>query len=231
MLDFARSLPKIRKQISRDIADGELSRGQVLACGVRMLDSGLFRIGSEQYAERNGSYGLATMREEHVSLNGTQITFDYPAKSGQKRVQSIIDPDVRAIVSALKRRRGGGPELLADFSAKDFRTWNATMLAAVALGHDGLEATTANARKRAISRAVKAVAFFLGNTPAVCRASYIDPRVFDRYLSGWTIGGAIAKIEDPADIARPSTRRTVEKAVLDLITEKHSPALEKVGVD
>ena len=256
MLDFARSLPKVRRKISREIEGDELSRERVLACAVRMLDSGFFRIGSEQYAEQNGSYGLATIRKEHVSLNGTEITFRYPAKSGQRGMQSIADSDVRAIVAALKRRRGGGPELLAyrngrrwrdigsdeindyiksiaggDFSAKDFRTWNATMLAAVALALDGYEATTANARKRAITRAVKTVAVFLGNTPAVCRASYIDPRVFDRYLSGWTIRGAIAKIDDPADIVRPSTRRVVEKAVLDLITEERSPALEKVSGD
>jgi DNA topoisomerase-1 len=256
MLDFAHALPKIRRKVSRDIDDGDLSRAQVLACAVRMLDSGFFRIGSEQYAEQNGSYGLATMRREHVSLNGATITFDYPGKSGQRRMQSIADEDVREIVAALKRRRAGGPELLAyrdgrrwrdigsdeineylkavaggDFSAKDFRTWNATMLAAVALALDGCDAASAAARKRAITKAVKAVAYFLGNTPAVCRASYIDPRVFDRYLSGWTIGVAISKIEDPADITCPSTRRVVEEAVLDLITEERSMALERVDGD
>jgi DNA topoisomerase-1 len=254
MLDFAQALPRMRKVVQRDIKKAELSRRQVLACATRMLDRGFFRIGSEDYADQNSSYGLATMRREHVSLNGTEITFDYPAKSGVRRVQSIADDDVRRIVEELKRRRGGSPELLAfkekgrwrdiasqdineyvkhatggDFSAKDFRTWNATMLAAVALALDGAEATTKTARKRAISSAVKGVAFFLGNTPAVCRTSYIDPRVFDRYLSGWTIGGAIAEVEDPSDIADPHARRVVEEAVLDLITEQPSPALEKVA--
>jgi DNA topoisomerase IB len=252
MLDFARALPRMRKRVARDIRDGELGRRRVLACALRMLDIGFFRIGSEDYAESNGSYGLATMRKEHVALNGEAISFDYVAKSGQRRLQSLADRDVRGIVASLKRRRGGGPELLAyrdggrwrdlgsadvneyvkevmgaDFSAKDFRTWNATMLAAVILALDGGEATTRTARKRAISQAVKGVAFFLGNTPAVCRASYIDPRVFDRYRSGWTIGAAIAALDDPADITKPSTRRVVEEAVLDLIEEKPSPALEK----
>ena len=253
MRDFARALPRARRRVARDIKKDDLGREQVLACSLRMLDCGLFRIGSEDYAEQNESFGLATMRKEHVTLNGTAITFDYPAKNGQRRVQSIVDAEVRRIVSELKRRRGGGPELLAyregrrwrdvgsaeineyvksatggDFSAKDFRTWNATMLAAVALAIDGAEGGSKTARRRAITRAVKAVSFFLGNTPAVSRTSYIDPRVFDRYLSGWTIGGAIAHVKDPTDIFRPRMRKAVEEAVLDLITDERSPALEKV---
>ncbi len=252
-LDFARALPRARRRVARDIKTEELGRKQVLACALRLLDCGFFRIGSEDYAEQNESFGLATIRKEHVWLNGTAITFDYPAKSGERRVQSIVDAKVRRIVSELKERRAGGPELLAyregrrwrdvgsaeindyvkaatggDFSAKDFRTWNATMLAAVALAIDGGDGGSKTARRRAITRAVKAVSFFLGNTPAVCRTSYIDPRVFDRYLSGWTIGGAIARIDDPADIFRPRTRKSVEEAVLDLIADERSPALEKI---
>ena len=253
MIEFANALPRMRRIVARDIRKGEMSRDQVLACAVRMLDRGFFRIGSEDYAEQNDSYGLATMRKEHVTVNGEEIEFDYPAKSGRRRVHSIADDDVRGIVSSLKRRRGGGDELLAyrnrgrwrdiasseineyvkattggDFSAKDFRTWNATVLAAVALALNGSEATSKTSRKRAISAAVKGVAHFLGNTPAVCRASYIDPRVFDRYLSGWTIGGAIAKVKDPANIVDPRPRRLVEEAVLDLITEQKPSQLGKV---
>ena len=253
MLDFARALPRARRRVARDIKKDDLGREQVLACSLRLLDCGFFRIGSEDYAEQNESYGLATMLKEHVTLNGTAITFDYPAKGGQRRVQSIVDAEVRRIVSELKQRRGGGSELLAyregrrwhdlgsaaindyvkvatggDFSAKDFRTWNATMLAAVALATDGGAGATKTARKRAITRAVKAVSFFLGNTPAVSRTSYIDPRVFDRYLSGWTIRGAIAGVDDPADIFRPRIRKRVEEAVLDLITDERSPVLEMI---
>ena len=254
MLDFARSLPRMRRVVARDLRKGGLSREQVLACSVRMLDCGFFRIGSEDYAEQNDSYGLATMLKSHVTVNGKALRFDYPAKSGQRRVQSIVDPDVTRIVTALKQRRGGSSELLAyrngrswcdvgsaeineyvkaatggDFSAKDFRTWNATMLAAVAVGASSEQGTSATSRKRVISAAVKGVAFFLGNTPAVCRASYIDPRVFDRYLSGWTIGPAVASLGNPGDIGHPSSRGRIERAVIDLIEDQRSPSVEKVA--
>jgi DNA topoisomerase IB len=195
-----------------------------------MLDCGLFRIGSESYAEQNESYGLATLKKEHVSLNGKSVEFEYPAKSGQKRTHEIADKDVKTIVTELKRRRGGGTELLAyrnngrwkdlgstdineyikesakgDFSAKDFRTWKATVLAAMSLAHSS-DADTKAKRERAVKEAVKEVAKYLGNTPAIARSSYIDPRVFDRYRSGWTIEGT-----------NMSSRRAIEKAVLDLL--------------
>ncbi len=105
-----------------------------------------------------------------------------------------------------------------DFSAKDFRTWNATVLAAVTLAVDGREATTKTARKRAVNRSVKAVAELLGNTPAVARRSYIDPRVFDRYQSGWTIHAALERIPE-LDVADDRVRTRVERAVVDLLVE------------
>ena len=158
------------------------------------------------------------------------------------------------MVAALKRRRAGGPELLAykdgrnwvdiksadindyireiagkDFTAKDFRTWNATVLAAVALAVS-TEANTKTARKRAISRAVKEVAHYLGNTPAVCRTSYVDPRVFDRYLSGWTIAGALDEIGEGAAYGELATQGAIEDAVRDLLEyRRSSEALEKVA--
>jgi DNA topoisomerase I len=146
-------------------------------------------------------------------------------------------------VELLKRRRGGGQELLAyksgarwsdvgsadineyvkaatggDFTAKDFRTWNATVLAAIALATAD-EASSRAARKRAIKEAIKGVSVFLGNTPAVARSSYIDPRVFDRYLSGWTISGPLAR-KGQSSNGLPSSRRSIEKAVIDLIAER-----------
>lgn len=254
MLDFARTLPRMRRVVARDLRKGDLSEEQVLACSIRLLDCGFFRIGTEDYAEQNESYGLATMLKSHVTVNGEGIRFEYPGKGRQRRVHSIADPEIRDIIATLKRRRAGGPELLAykngrrwvnvssadineylkaatggDFSAKDFRTWNATMLAAVAVAATAESGTSATSRKRVISSAVKGVAFFLGNTPAVCRASYIDPRVFDRYLSGWTIGGAVGRLDDPSDIGHPSFRRPVEEAVLELIEDERTPALEKVA--
>jgi DNA topoisomerase-1 len=244
MLDFARALPRMRRTVAADLRRDEVDRERVLACAVRLLDLGLFRIGSESYAEQNESFGLATIQKDHVRLNGKAIEFDYPAKSGIQRTQTIVDTDAKKIVELLKRRRGGGQELLAykngtrwsdvgsgdineyvkeatggDFSAKDFRTWNATVLAAIALATSDV-ASTKTARKRAIKEAIKGVALFLGNTPAVARSSYIDPRVFDRYLSGWTISGPLAKRGRSSLNDLPSSRRAIEKAVLDLINEQ-----------
>jgi DNA topoisomerase I len=244
MLHFARTLPRLRTVIRKDIASEELGRRQVLACALRLFDRGFFRIGSEDYAEQNDSYGLATILKSHVSIKPDSIRFDYTAKSGQRRIHEIDDPDVRRIVSRLKRRRGGGDELLAyrengswadltsadineyvkeatggDFSAKDFRTWNGTMLAAVALSIDAQRNGSARPTKRAVTQAVKVVAGFLGNTPAIARSSYIDPRVFDRYLSGWTITPALEEGDDAYGLERESTRRVIEEAVVDLITE------------
>ncbi|HEX8053077.1 MAG TPA: hypothetical protein VF517_08790 [Thermoleophilaceae bacterium] len=255
MIGFARALPGMRERVAHDLDSDWLSRPQVLACSVRLLDRGFFRVGGEDYAVENESYGLATIRKEHVRVGDGTITFDYPAKSGQRRVQSIVDDQVYEIVAALKRRRGGvGPELLAykqgtrwrdiksadinvyvkevtggDFSAKDFRTWNATVLASVALAVSGPAATMSKtARNRAKVRAVKEVAHYLGNTPAVCRASYIDPRVFDRFDSGLTIGGVLQEVADTNDL--DSLHGPVEEAVLDLIAEEESsPAIERVA--
>jgi DNA topoisomerase I len=255
MLDFARALPQLRRVIRKDLASEELGRRQVLACALRLLDRGFFRIGSEDYAEQNDSYGLATILKSHVSIAPTAVRFDYTAKSGQRRVQEIPDPDALRIVAKLKRRRGGSEELLAykerggwvdltsthindyvkeaiggDFSAKDFRTWNGTMIAAVALSIDAGKDGSVRPTKRAITAAVKTVADYLGNTPAVARASYIDPRVFDRYQSGWTITPALEEDEDAYGLEHESSRRVIEEAVLDLIEEpRESEAVEKVA--
>jgi DNA topoisomerase IB len=240
MVRFARSLPAMRKAVARDLHSEALSREQSLACAVRLLDKGFFRIGSEDYAVTNETYGLATMRKEHVTLDGDLLLFDYPAKHGKRQVRSVIDADVAEVVARLKRRRGGGEELLAykrgrawvdvksvdinhylkevtglSVSAKDFRTWNATVLAAVALAVSGLAHGSKTARKRAITRAIKEVAYYLGNTPAVARASYIDPRVFDRFVDGTVIDATIAVTE--AD--EPAIQGAVEQAVLDLIDD------------
>ena len=255
MTEFARALPRLREAAADDVGLDGFPRERVLACAVRLLDRGFFRIGGEEYAEDNESYGLATMRKRHVSLGeGYTIAFDYPAKSGKRNVKSVVDPDVYEVVEALKRRRGGGAELLAyqadgawfdvksadinayikeatggDFSAKDFRTWTGTVLAAVALAVSGPVATSKTGRKRAITRAIREVAHYLGNTPAVARASYIDPRVFDRYTAGVTIGGALAEIGDVDELGEPAFQGAVEEAVLDLLEDERSEAIEKVA--
>jgi len=255
MLDFARALPSMRERVNADLAGDELSREQVLACAVRLLDRGFFRVGGEEYAAENESFGLATMRKEHVRIDGRTITFDYPAKSGQRLLRSLVDEEICDIVLTLKRRRGGSPELLAykrgrewidlrsedineyvkevtggEFSAKDFRTWNATVLAATALAVAGpMAGGSQTARKRVTSRAVKEVAHYLGNTPAVARSSYIDPRVFDRFDAGLTIGGALAGLVAGDDVGAPGVQSGLEGAVLDLIAGAESEAIERVA--
>jgi DNA topoisomerase I len=255
MLEFARSLPRLRARVERDLALAGMPRERALACAARLLDRGFFRIGSEDYAEENDTYGIATMQKRHVTVRGDEVIFDYESKNGKRRVQVIGDPSVAEVVRVLRRRRGGGQELLAyrngrrwvdvssgdvnayvkeasggDFSAKDFRTWSATVLAAVALAVSAPAAARApSARKRAKTRAVKEVARYLGNTPAVCRASYIDPRVFDRFDSGLTIGGVLPVLADDTGVW-PEVQGTVEEAVLDLIEgAERSSALERVA--
>jgi DNA topoisomerase-1 len=256
MVRFAHALPALREYVEAGLQGDGPTRERVLACAVRLLDRGFFRIGSEQYAAENNSYGLATMCREHVTVSRDgEMIFDYPAKSGVRRVQAVVDPQVAEIVAALKRRRGSGQELLAykegrrwrdvrsddinaylkeatgdDFSAKDFRTWSATVLAAVALAVSGEVAGSKTGRKRAITRAVKEVAHYLGNTPAVCRASYIDPRVFDAYRAGLVIGEPLREVGDGEPGELPIHHRALEEAVLDLIDERErSRALEKVA--
>ncbi len=242
MIAFARALPALRSVVDHDIALGDMSREQVLACAARLLDRGFFRIGSEEYKVTNETYGLATMLKRHVTLEGEVVRFDYVAKESKRRVQAIVDPEVAVIVGTLKRRRGGGEELLAyrrargwcdvrspdinaylkaatgrDISAKDFRTWGATVLMAVGLAVTEPEGLSRTARKRAIARAVKEVAFYLGNTPAVARNSYIDPRIVDRYRDGQTIKPALDLVgSEPGATA---IQGPVEEAVLDLLVD------------
>jgi DNA topoisomerase-1 len=228
---FGRALPKLRRQVVEDLALEGMPREKAVACAVRLLDLGFFRIGSEDYAEENETYGVATMQRRHVTVSDDEVTFDYEAKGGQRRVQTIADPEVAEAVRALKRRRGGGDELLAyrngrrwvdvkspdineyvkaiageEFSAKDFRTWSGTVLAAVALAVSDSVGRSVSSRKRAKARAVKEVAHYLGNTPTVARTSYIHPRVFDCFDGGSTIADAL-----------DSSPERIEKAVLRLL--------------
>jgi DNA topoisomerase IB len=253
MLDFARALPSLRKRVDADLALEGMPRERALACAVRLLDRGFFRIGSEDYAEENETYGVATMKKRHVTVNGDQVTFDYEAKGNQRRLQVIGDPAVAQVVRALKRRQGGGEELLAykdgarwtdvksadinqyvkeitggDFSAKDFRTWSGTVLAAVGLAVAGPAARgSKTGRKRAKTRAIKEVARYLGNTPAVARSAYIDPRVFDRYDGGRVVSGVFERFAEDAS-AWPEVQPIVEEAVLDLLEGDYaSQAVEK----
>jgi DNA topoisomerase-1 len=257
MIRFAELLPGLRQRLARTLPGNlEPRREVVLALAVRLLDIGMFRVGSEEYAGEDSGIGLATIRKEHVSIHGDAVEFDYPGKGGLRRRQVIEDPVAIGLLRTLKRRRGGPEELLAyrqgrrwrdvrsddineylkhelgeEFSAKDFRTWNATVMAAVTLATGGRDASSKAARRRAINGAVRAVSELLGNTPAVARRSYIDPRVFDRYQSGWTIAGALEQIPE-LDVADDRVRTQIERAVVDLLVENtDSPALERLPAD
>jgi DNA topoisomerase I len=216
MLELAERLPAARAVVDEHLAVRGMPPERALAVAFRLLDHGFFRVGSESYTAAHGTYGLATLRREHVRVRRDVLTFSYRAKGGLDRVQRLVDPDLVVPVRALLRRDGGGPELLAwrdsggwhdvrsgdinayvrqvtdgDFTAKDFRTWNATVLMAQALAVSAAVPESAAARRRAIVRAVQEVAGYLGNTPAVARRSYIDPRVVDLYADGVTVDDAV----------------------------------------
>src|SRR5687768_7110960 len=241
MLEFARALPKVRHLTNEHLSEDGLTRDRVLACAVRLLDRGFFRIGGETYAETNETFGLATMRKEHVKLTERMVIFEYVAKSKKERFLSLVDPEVFGVVKALRRRRSGGDELLAykvgnrwrdvksmeintylkevsggDYSAKDFRTWHGTVLTAVALSVSTEAYASKTARKRAISRAIQEASHYLGNTPTVCRKSYVDPRVIDRFESGVTIAGVLEELGEVEAFGEPALQGMVEEAVLDL---------------
>ena len=217
-------------------------RERALATAFRLLDLGFFRIGGETYAEQNGSYGLATITRDQVSLDGDLIVFEYPAKSGQERYVALGDPQLREAVNTLRRRRGGGDELLAyregrrwqdvtsddingyvkdvvggEVSAKDFRTWHGTVLAAVALAVSTNAAGTPSSRKRAVARAMREVADYLGNTPAVARSAYVDPRVVDLFEDGTTVEPALRRLGEDVQPGHPATHGAIERAVLRML--------------
>lgn len=209
--EFALALPRLRRAVTVDLRRQGMPRERALACAVRLLDLGFFRVGGEVYAEENDSYGLATVQREHVTVRADEVIFDFPAKSGQRRVQSIRDAAARGAIEAMRRRRSGPDDLLAwrenggwrdvrsedvnsyiqekigeRFSAKDFRTWHGTVLAAVELAGEPAPSSEAQA-KRSLKAAIERVADALGNTPAVCRRSYVDPRAIERFREGETI--------------------------------------------
>jgi DNA topoisomerase IB len=221
---FGRALPSLRRRVGRDLARPGLPRERVLAGAVRLLDRTALRIGGEEYARRNGSFGLATLRHDHVTIRGDRLELRFNGKAGKEHAVSLRDPAVARLVRNLAR--GDGDEVLAwrddegwhdvraadvndylrervgeDHSAKDFRTWHATVLAASLLaGHDPAQG------RRAVTAAIREVAAQLGNTPAVCRASYVDPRVVDAFLDeGVTISPT------------GRSREAVESAVLELL--------------
>lgn len=242
VLSFAGALPQLRKAVKQDLAQDGLGRDRVLATIVRLLDVGFFRIGGEEYAQEHETFGVATLRKEHLRIRGDTMIFHYRAKGSIERVLEVRDPDAQEVVAALRRRRAGGANLFAykherrwvevhsddvnayikavggqEYSAKDFRTWSATVLAAATLARRDAVPKSPSARHRAVVSAVKVTAEQLGNTPAVCRSSYVDPRVIDRFECGETIKRQLAEAAAQEDVPVAAVRRGLEKAVMDLI--------------
>jgi DNA topoisomerase-1 len=242
--DFAALLPRLRARVTRDLRKVGLSRERVLAAIVRLLDVGFFRIGGEDYAHEHETFGVASLRKEHVQIHEGVMIFDYPAKDSIERTLEIHDVPAGNVVAALRRRRSGGDNLFAykhgrrwvevhshdvnvyikavvgeQFSAKDFRTWSATVLAAAVLAENEPVPKSPTSRRRAIVEAVKSVAEHLGNTPAVSRSSYIDPRVIDRFDDKDTIRRTLGREPDleklEAHVGAES--RAVEAAVIELL--------------
>lgn len=209
-LSLAESLPSARRRVTMDLRLAEPSRRRALGAAFRMLDTGSLRVGSERYAESNGSHGLSTLLCAHATISGTTVALSFPGKSGKEWDSAITDADLAAIVASLKRRgptarllaftEGGEWHPLAaedinyyvreqtggDFTAKDFRTLHGTVAAAASLARHG-PAKAKQARTKAIAQAMRDAAEILGNTPAIARKSYVDPRVVDHFEHGTTI--------------------------------------------
>ncbi len=214
LIKFAEALPTLRSTVTRHLRQPDLGRERVLACVARILSTCFLRPGSQAYASENGSYGIATIRAKHVTVRRDVVQFDFPGKSGVRQRPQLKDRQVAKIVRDLNQRPGrevfkfqNGDGAFIDvtnrhineyiketmgerFSAKDFRTWAGTVICACALARAGSEASETNAgRKRKVVAAIKETAEMLGNTPAVCRSSYISPSVISRFVQGKIIDG------------------------------------------
>ncbi|MER7364875.1 DNA topoisomerase IB [Nonomuraea wenchangensis] len=239
VLEVAERLPEFRKTVDEQLQGRGLTRRRVLAAAARLLDIGFFRIGGESY----DSYGLATLRMEHLTFSKGYVVFSYQAKGDIAREVEVADPGACAVLRSLKRTGGKEGELLRyrrdgdwadvrsedindylkeiigyEVSAKDFRTWHATVLAAVGLAVSRPAVRLGpTKKKRAVTRVMREVAEYLGNTPTVARASYVDPRVIEAYDQDRTIGAALTELGSTADFGQLATAGPVEKAVIDLI--------------
>jgi DNA topoisomerase I len=209
LIEFAAALPAMRKTVARQLGLPGLPRERVMAGIMRILSSSFIRPGSQVYADENGSYGIATLRRHHVSVKGDTIVFDFPGKSGVKQHRELRDRRVAQLIRELLKHSHrevfayqNGDEQLVDvkrrhindyikevmgenFSAKDFRTWAGTLICACALARGAAEVNGhAPTRKRQWAAAIKETAEALGNTPAVCRKSYVCPVLFDSFEKG-----------------------------------------------
>jgi DNA topoisomerase IB len=247
VVQMARELPEVRRRLRADLLRADTSRDTVLSAAVRLVDLGCFRLGSDSYTVENGSYGLTTLERRHLRKKGDLREFDFVGKSGVEHHIRIDDRDVIAVLDKLTTRRGAEDRLLAvkedgdwvpvqasdindhirdlfglEVTAKDFRTWHATVFVATALGQSVLDeqagrarpATSKATKAKRVRAAVVGASELLGNTPTVCRSSYVDPRVIDLYETGTTIAPDLADLPEDPDEARDH----VDAAVIALLS-------------
>ena len=235
MIAFAKALPKMRKQVDEHLKLPGLPREKVLAAVVQLLETTLIRVGNEEYAKENNSYGLTTMKDQHVKVAGGKLRFEFKGKSGVRHAIDLRDKRLAKIVrdcrdipgqdlfqyydEAGERRSISSQDVNdyikvisgEDFSAKDFRTWVGTVTCALVLAASPAAATSA---KTAVNEAIKLVAERLGNTPAVCRKCYVHPSVIDHYLEEGPLKALASAVVDdfkvPAKVLRPEERAVVK---------------------
>jgi DNA topoisomerase I len=241
LADFAKALPNIRRRVTEDLKLPGLPRKKVLATIARLLERTLIRIGNEEYARENKSFGLTTIKDRHVTVKGAQLRFRFRGKSGRQHEVDVTDRRIAKIVSKCQDLPGqdlfqyvtgdgdaqditsqGVNDYLRDitgenFTAKDFRTWAGTVLAAIALGAQGKFETQKQAKAN-IKNVICAVAELLGNTPAICRKCYVHPAVLEAYLSGKQIAGINEAIKE----AKTFRLRAAEVTVLKFLRRRES---------
>ncbi len=241
---LAQRLPSVRGRITRELRASGLGCDRVLAGTLRVLDSGAFRTGGEQYAEEHDTYGVATLLRDHVRVRASTTHFDFVAKGGQQRQVGLTDRDLAALVTALRRVRTGSqrlwcyrfgvgdwrevhPEDINDrfkelageeFTVKDLRTWQATVRAALFLAQ-APEPGNQTELRQMLRGVMDQVADDLGNTAAVARGSYVDPRVVDAQESGHTIAYTLHRMGSD-DLSRPRVRASLERAVIRLLSRQ-----------
>ncbi|MCW2796558.1 DNA topoisomerase IB [Nocardioides sp.] len=241
MLAFGRALTRARQLVLADLGREGMPLERACAAAVRLLDLGYFRIGNDVYADENGSFGLTTLERRHVRRRQNRLVFAFVGKSGIEHEIEIDDAMVIDAIEIMRRRRGGDLHLLSyksgrswrsilpdlvneyvrastglDATAKDFRTWHATVLAAAALAEAPEPGESVASRRRAVVGAMKEVATFLGNTPALARSAYVDPRVIEAYEDGHTIAATTRRTYDSPD----ERQAALERATLKLIKSR-----------
>ena len=248
LITFGKALPKIRRRLEKDLALSGLPREKVLATIVQLLERSLIRVGNEEYARDNKSFGLTTMQDRHVDVKGSKLRFRFRGKSGREHEVDVTDRRIARIVSSLQDLPGQSlfqyvddeenvrditsqdvNEYLReitgeDFTAKDFRTWSGTVLAAIALSAAGAFETKKQAKSN-IKKAIEAVAKMLGNTPTICRQCYIHPFLLEAYLNGNSVNGFKSNPQEQLEkkgIDLASAQAAVLKFLQDSSSEKNA---------